>query len=164
MSACEYKFFLYPAFSSGLDTGLISVLSINVYTQILQTQASVLSSVTIMKLTTFLPALAFVASATAASDYENAMKCGKKNPEINSAIEQFCRKGNMIVPSKYAGEGHTYGGIHVAIHGTCEPQQWVPPEYCNLQFHEICAHHKHGAGFKRYNGCQDFRIERVKYE
>ena len=73
----------------------------------------------------------------------------------------------MVVPSKYASKGHTYGDVHVSIHGHCEPAQWVPLEYCAPQFHTICASGKDNSvtGSRRFghNGCQHFKIELVKH-
>jgi hypothetical protein len=58
---------------------------------------------------TTLAFLAFAALASAATDFENATKCGKRFPRINQAIEIFCSKqkdrkltNDLVVPSKYA--------------------------------------------------------------
>ena len=112
-------------------------------------------------------AILTVFAATAlASDYKHALKCAEKNPYINNAISEFCQKQDIVVPSQYAGEGQTYAGVHIAIHGTCEPAQWVPAEYCVKQLHRICAKgSKYGTGWSRYgdNDCQKWRIKRVKF-
>ena len=43
---------------------------------------------------TILALLALIALTTAASDFENAVKCGKRFPVINTAIQSFCRNDN----------------------------------------------------------------------
>lgn len=53
--------------------------------------------------------LAFTALVSAATDYENAVKCGKRFPKVSQAIEKFCSKqkdgkltNDLVVPSEYA--------------------------------------------------------------
>ena len=104
--------------------------------------------------------------ALPSKDYEHAVKCAQKNPEVNAAISDFCSKGDITIPSKYAREGKTYGGIHVSIHGDCNPKQWVPPLYCQAQFHKMCARGGPAGGqFAKFgrNDCQKWRIKQVKY-
>jgi len=86
-------------------------------------------------------------SASAATDFQNAVKCGKNFPKVNQAIEAFCSKktkngkpaNDLVVPSDYAREGVlTLGlqgsGIKVAINGNCSPAQWIPYKWCMAQF------------------------------
>ena len=112
-----------------------------------------------------IPLFAILAVSVAASDYENAIKCATKDPDVNTVISQLCAKGDITVPSDYAKSGVKYGGIHVSIHGDCFPLQWVPPQYCNSQFHAICARgSEHGTGHARFgdNDCQLFKINKIE--
>jgi hypothetical protein len=116
--------------------------------------------------------LTFAALASAATDFENAAKCGKRFPRINQAIEMFCGKmkdgkltNDLVVPSKYADQGvgtTAYNGnkILVAIKGNCDPPMWVPYSWCNAQFHDLCANSEHGFNWRAHgkNGCQKFMI------
>lgn len=116
--------------------------------------------------------LTFAALASAATDFENAAKCGKRFPRINQAIEMFCGKmkdgkltNDLVVPSKYADQGvgtTAYNGnkILVAIKGNCAPAQWVPYNWCNSHFHDLCANSDHGYNWRAQgrNGCQKFVI------
>ena len=117
-----------------------------------------------MKFTSLFLALAAITASASASDWANAVKCAEKNPDINTAIQAFCSKGDMMAPSPYAHKGKHVNGVGVRIRGHCSPAEWVPPLYCTSQFHYICAHHEHGHGRKRYgtNGCQEFHIGKVR--
>ncbi|CAK3850138.1 Hypothetical predicted protein [Lecanosticta acicola] len=100
------------------------------------------------------------------NDYQNSLACAKRNPSINAAISAFCDKkdasGNLsndlFVPSPYASDGKVSGGVKVSIGGSCSPKQYVPLQYCGLQFHEIC---KDGQSHRRFGrgGCQVWKIE-----
>jgi hypothetical protein len=116
-----------------------------------------------MKFPSFTFALAATASLVHADDWANAVKCAEKNPDINTAIQQFCSKGDIMSPSHYAHKGKHVNGVGVRIGGHCSPAEWVPPNYCTSQFHQVCAHHKHGHGHQHYgtNGCQKFHIGKV---
>jgi hypothetical protein len=116
--------------------------------------------------------LTFAALVSVGTDFENAAKCGKRFPRINQAIEIFCGKSkdnkltnDLVVPSKYADQGVGITGyegnkILVAIKGNCEPAQWVPYNWCNAQFHDLCANSEHGYAWRAHgkNGCQKFVI------
>ncbi|KAK5173302.1 uncharacterized protein LTR77_001983 [Saxophila tyrrhenica] len=92
------------------------------------------------------------------NDWENAGVCGSKNANANAAIEAFCSKGDIVVPSKYAQDGARRGNMHARITGNCGGQ-WIPPEWCRAQFHQICAHGgPRGGGHRKYNGCQLFQL------
>lgn len=131
-----------------------------------------------MKLFTLpiLTLLALITFVSAASDFQNAVKCGKRFPRINQAIEIFCNKqapggkltNDLTVPSKYAsgGVGTTSlknSKILVAIKGNCSPAQWIPHNWCLAQFHDLCANTKNRHGFVSRNfgnnRCQQFVIE-----
>lgn len=121
---------------------------------------------------TTLALLALAALTSAATDFENATKCGKRFPRINQAIELFCGKmkdakltNDIVVPSKYADQGvgaTSFDGqkLLVAIKGNCEPAQWVPYVWCNAQFHDLCANSEHGYNWRAHekDGCQKFVI------
>lgn len=101
-----------------------------------------------MRFSNAIPLLALCAgAASAASDYENAIACAQKDPNINAAIDQFCNKKNpdgtlsndIVVPSSYGNAGASVGGWTVAITASCNPPQWVPLSACSTQFHELCA-------------------------
>jgi hypothetical protein len=113
-----------------------------------------------MKLPSTLILLTSLAAITSANDWANAVNCAQKNPDINTAIDAFCSKGNIVVPSKYARQGKGHNGMHVKVYGKCSPAQWIPPTYCRSQFHAVCAHHKLGLGKKSFGrgGCQHFKI------
>lgn len=122
--------------------------------------------------------LTLAASASAATDFQNAIKCGKNFSKVNQAIEKFCSKKNkngkiandLVVPSKYANEGvTTWGiqgnGIKVKISGNCTPAQWIPHKWCMAQFHALCAELVVGClNFEKYGkgGCQTFEITIMK--
>lgn len=78
-----------------------------------------------MKLASVLAAaLAFSAPAVeAVSHYD---KCAHKSAEVIKAIDRFCSKKNIVVPSGYALGGHTIANAYVNIVGDCHPKQWVP--------------------------------------
>lgn len=114
--------------------------------------------------------LSFVALSYAATDMENAITCGRLNPDINTAIDQFCfdknAKGqfmdNIVVPSTYAAKGSAHGNAKVMITGDCTPAQWVPLNWCEVQFHDMCASMKEGQGIVQAtygrNNCQIWTI------
>lgn len=126
-----------------------------------------------LHLPSLLLTLALSTSTLAATDYENASACAGKNPNTNAAISAFCNiinssgnyANNMVVPSPYTTNGVAKGGIRVKITGTCSPKQWVPIEYCQPQFHAMCANGgpKDGLAKKQFgrNGCQTWIIEKT---
>jgi len=132
-----------------------------------------------LTISTLLALLALAALASAATDFENATKCGKRFPRINQAIDIFCGKqkdgkltNDLVVPSKYADQGvgtTSFDGhkILVAIKGSCDPPMWVPYNRCNAQFHDLCANSENGFNWRAHgkNGCQKFVIgTRMDYE
>lgn len=110
--------------------------------------------------------MAFIAMASAdvmGNDWSNAGKCASKNADANAAIEAFCSKGDIIIPSDYAKNGVNVGGMVAKVNGDCG-WQWLPPVWCRAQFHAVCAQGgQHGGGYRQFNGCQNFHIMRVKY-
>lgn len=131
----------------------------------------------IFTVSTVLALLTIAVLASAQTDFENAVKCGKRFPRVNQAIEKFCGKNkdgkiinDLVVPSKYAENGVvavglTGGDIWVNIKGTCLPAQWVPYNWCMAQFHALCA--VSDIGYNNYNlhgkdNCQSFRIAILK--
>lgn len=116
-----------------------------------------------MRFLALLPTLALAAPAAAWSDYDWAVKCGRKNPAVNTAIQRFCAKGDIVVPSEYANRGKSHNGFHVAISGSCNPPQWVPTQWCRVQLTKLCANGDgQGLGNQRYGngGCQGWHIDR----
>ncbi|KAM0721731.1 hypothetical protein Q7P37_002656 [Cladosporium fusiforme] len=120
--------------------------------------------------------LAIIAFASAASDFQNAVKCGRRFPRINQAIEIFCTKLNkdgkptndIMVPSTYAQRGVGTTGLkgnklYVGIAGNCATPQWVPEQWCKAQFHDLCANTRDRRGWNwrahGKGGCQKFKIQ-----
>lgn len=131
-----------------------------------------------MKASTILPVLTYVVPAPAATDAENKAKCTQRFPIIAEAIGYFCNKtddaamqhytDDIIVPSPYADQGFKYtrfdmstGWLHVT--GTCNPPQWLPRQWCNAQFWDLCANTNDPRGWNTRQfgpgGCQSFLIE-----
>jgi hypothetical protein len=121
--------------------------------------------------------LALITLASANSEWQNAVKCGKRFPMIQLAIDLFCNHskdgnwktvtGGMMIPSEWARQGMGQTGIRgnrfkVAIEGTCSAAQWLPRKYCVSQFQAMCANTKNKWGYhtQRFgnNGCQHFII------
>ena len=121
--------------------------------------------------------LALITLATAASNWENAIKCGKRFPEINSAFEAFCRyprngdvkssQGGMMIPSPWAQEGVGHTGLRgnkfsVRIESSCSPAQWLPYKYCISQLLAMCIYTPNKWGYQTNHfgasGCQKFII------
>lgn len=116
-----------------------------------------------MRVSAIFPTLALASMATAWTDYKWAVKCGQKNPSVNTAIQQFCSKGDIVVPSDYAKWGKSVNGWHVSITGNCNPPQWVPREWCQKQLTKLCANgDAKGLGHQRYGngGCQGWHVDR----
>lgn len=127
-----------------------------------------------------LPLLALLALLTftsAASDWQNAVKCGQRFPQINSAIEYFCRyprngdyksgQGGMMIPSPWSQEGVGYTGLRgnrfrVVVDSSCSPAQYLPYKWCKSQFQAMCANTKNKWGYHTQHfgtsGCQKFII------
>ncbi|KAK5109684.1 hypothetical protein LTR62_006806 [Meristemomyces frigidus] len=107
-----------------------------------------------------------VAAATLAIAYDiaadQATCAGKKHGHnAVAAIQQFCAKTDMVVPSDYASTGATHGGARAFITSKCNPPQWVPAYWCEAQFYNLCATSELGiAGTLRFgtDGCQYFSI------
>lgn len=118
-----------------------------------------------MRISAIVPTLVLASTATAISDFQWAAKCGAKNPHVNTAIQKFCGKNDIVVPSNYANIGKVHEGFHVAIGGRCIPPQWVPSDWCYYQLSKLCANgNKQGLGHNRYgrNRCQEWHIDRRK--
>ncbi|KAK3713744.1 hypothetical protein LTR37_008230 [Vermiconidia calcicola] len=81
--------------------------------------------------------LALVATVSAATP--GATTCLIRHPGIYTAIQDFCNKGNIMVPSKYALSGKKHGGMYINISGNCKPKQWVPRKWCTKHFMRLCA-------------------------
>ncbi|KAK8215078.1 hypothetical protein M8818_002088 [Zalaria obscura] len=122
-----------------------------------------------MKLTAITSTLIILAPVAMASDIS---VCQSKSLQIVAAIEKFCSKTNMVVPSWYAHVGATVGDrsvwIEGAPHQTCNPPQWVPQEYCRSQLFHVCAGGtKEGFGYAYYGAgnskCQVFTIQSKEY-
>jgi hypothetical protein len=104
-----------------------------------------------------------------AHNTKNYNICKQKNPYITDAIRQFCISPGPTVGTTAARNGVTMGGFRVNILPTNCPSNdvWVPPQYCNAQFHYICATgYKVGAATTvgRYgvNGCQNWQIDDIE--
>ncbi|KAM0703236.1 hypothetical protein Q7P35_009174 [Cladosporium inversicolor] len=122
--------------------------------------------------------LAFITFTSAASDWQNAVKCGKRFPNIQGTIQYFCNSpytgdiktnsGGMMVPSGWAQEGIGYTGergnrFRVAVESSCQPAQYLPYKYCMSQFNAMCANTKNKWGYHTQHfgasGCQKFIID-----
>ncbi|KAK4901819.1 hypothetical protein LTS10_011306 [Elasticomyces elasticus] len=104
--------------------------------------------------------MALAATAMAKTDQQ---KCQHKNGHAVQAIQRFCQKTDMVIPSDYARNGAHVGtgGPHdtrVHIDGSCNPWQWVPQKYCLSQLYNMCAQGdgagSYGARFYGNNNCQ----------
>ncbi|TKA34317.1 hypothetical protein B0A50_00297 [Salinomyces thailandicus] len=90
--------------------------------------------------------------------------CAGKNKHVMNAIDRFCQKTDIVVPSGYANSGkmsNNGGKALVTISGGCKPPMWVPSKYCYSQMYHVCATGgKKGHGNIAYgpNGCQLFEI------
>lgn len=103
---------------------------------------------------------------TSADDEANWKACEKTNNNILVAIRDFCNKPSgdtIMVPSTYASNGAVYGDAKVYVTGKCEPAQWLPSKYCQLQFRQVCAEAGYGAEDFGDKGCQRFIIEKLKH-
>ena len=125
-----------------------------------------------------LPALlALITFTSAASDFQNAVKCGRRFPKIQNAFEFFCNnpptgemktnRGEMMVPSGWAQEGIGYTGargnrFRIAVESSCSPAQYLPYKYCMSQFNAMCANTSNKWGYHTQHfgasGCQKFII------
>lgn len=90
-------------------------------------------------------------------------RCEKREggAAIMTAINRFCAKTDMVVPSPYANNGVTVNGWTVRIKGSCKPAQWVPSYWCTTQLHDVCGEYTEGGiGLAKYgkNGCQGFFV------
>jgi hypothetical protein len=133
-----------------------------------------------MRIFTALPILALLAfltitSATEATKWQNAVKCGQRFDRINYIIDMFCRhsqeatemRNGMYVPSEWAKQGIGMTGVRgnrfvVKIEGNCQPAQYVPYDWCKSQFQAMCANTKNKWGYQTQhfgrNSCQKFII------
>lgn len=119
-----------------------------------------------------LSALAPLGATARKSDADNVKTCAKWNPDILKAIDAICTP-NLVVPSDHAKKGKTVGKIKVQIKSDCKPKQWVPKNWCAMQFHQICGIEggilgnplpgfDKGRGSLKFgkNGCQKFIIKK----
>jgi len=81
----------------------------------------------------FLAATMAFTTTTMADSYPDGAACLISRPNLYTAINNFCTKNNMVVPSSYANAGKSHNGKWVGIRGTCKPAQWVPQHYCISQ-------------------------------
>ena len=72
----------------------------------------------------FLPMLTLATAAYALSD-QAACANKRYGGSTVAAIQAFCSKTDMVVPSTYAQNGHTSGGQKVAISGKSFPLSYV---------------------------------------
>jgi hypothetical protein len=56
-----------------------------------------------------------------------------------------------------------HDGVRARIEATCNPPQWVPGKYCNLQFHYMCAIAENAKGFKMKREWVSLRGVRVEW-
>ncbi|KAM3415186.1 hypothetical protein BST61_g10306 [Cercospora zeina] len=87
--------------------------------------------------------LAFTAilGTTLAAVRPDEIQCSIKNQYVVDAINRFCSKTNMVVPSDYSKAGvksNPFPYAWVAINGKCNPPQWVPSKICKSQFFMMC--------------------------
>ncbi|GAB1740503.1 hypothetical protein NU219Hw_g5606t1 [Hortaea werneckii] len=109
-------------------------------------------------------------AATEVTAKTNRDICWGKNSNVVQAIDAFCSKGNIVVPSPYAKKGGSARkkagtrAAKVAVTGSCNPPQWVPQKYCKSQFMGMCARSQKGsfgASAKQFgrNKCQNWSIQ-----
>jgi len=102
--------------------------------------------------------MAFTSGVTADS-YPDGAACLVNHPNLYTAINQFCAKNDIVIPSAYANAGSSHNGKWVGVRGTCNPKQWLPQQYCVSQLQTVCARAPANANnqmkFGR-NGCQTF--------
>lgn len=131
-----------------------------------------------MQITSLLTTLALAASASAiaiaipgvspdlqlAQDSTYALACGQRNPAVNKAISNFCTH-NIVVDSTANSAVRQYRGpgVQLNIDGPACPSNsvWVPGQFCQAQFHYICAMGDGsgmGKGWYGTNGCQTWTI------
>ena len=100
-------------------------------------------------------------------DYENGVTCGQKNPAINTAIQAYCKgpgNNDLTVGTTFSRAGMVHDGMQVLVTGPNCPanSRWVPENYCNAQFHYLCANiaGPKGQGEMHFgaNGCQTWTI------
>ncbi|TKA44987.1 hypothetical protein B0A54_03279 [Friedmanniomyces endolithicus] len=103
--------------------------------------------------------LAALATATSDQDACTAQHGGKHAVQ---AIQAFCAKTDMVVPSSYAQTGHSVVNARVFISSNCSPAEWVPQYWCLTQFYSLCAAGDFidGSTSGRYGkgGCQYFEL------
>ena len=95
----------------------------------------------------------------------NHDECSRIHPRVLNAIDTFCKKTDIVIPSWYGNAGAVDKDdvFWVGITGKCKPAQWVPQKYCKSQFYDMCAHaDKNGESTRHYgNGkCQEWGIYR----
>ncbi|USW57605.1 hypothetical protein Slin15195_G109240 [Septoria linicola] len=110
-----------------------------------------------------------VLAQQAGQDYQYSQACARKNPAANAAIAAFCNKkidgrysDTIMCPGPRSSRGVVKQGVRAKITGNCSPQQWIPGQYCLLQFHYICATGgARGMGSRSYGngGCQTWTLE-----
>ncbi|KAI5357290.1 hypothetical protein Slin15195_G115020 [Septoria linicola] len=113
----------------------------------------------------FLAFLALIGFAVAIEG-PRSVACGRKNKYVVQAVNDFCKKKNIVVPSDYAGSGSRVNYFALPfISGTCNPPQWVPSHICKAQFFQMCingdAIGQRLAKFGR-NKCQTWEIFSTK--
>ena len=91
--------------------------------------------------------------------YSNLAQCKNKNSALVDAIGKFCQ-GGMVSNSAKATKGLRVKNMRMRVKMRCPGGQYVPQDWCNAQFWDVCARgNNKGAGNRRYYlGCQDFRI------
>jgi hypothetical protein len=121
--------------------------------------------------------LALITLTSAASDWQNAVKCGQRFPVIQYTIGYFCNnprdgdiktnRGGMMIPSGWAQEGLGNTGkrgnrFSIRVESSCSPRQYLPYKYCMSQFNAMCANTKNKWGYHTQHfgasGCQKFII------
>ena len=91
--------------------------------------------------------------------YSNLVQCKNKNSALVDSIGKFC-EGGMVSNSAKAIKGKKVKNMRARVKMRCPGGQYVPQDWCNAQFWDVCARgNNKGAGNRRYYlGCQDFRI------
>lgn len=101
--------------------------------------------------------LAMMAAFGAADD---SFSCQQRHPQYWNAINKFCAKTDIVVPTNYSERGKGVNAHRAFITGNCNPKQWVPSDVCRGQFYSMCIGADNDITFRNYgtNNCQRWTL------
>ena len=136
-----------------------------------------------MQITALLASLALTASTTTAlilpiftptpsqmvaNNYDSAVKCAAKNPQMNTLISSYCGHNSgsgLTIGGPFTRQGLLYDGYRALITGPNCPadNKFVPFKYCMAQFQYMCANVGGPKGAEATmhfgkNGCQTWKL------